>query len=235
MDYSKYPDLRANNNTLVGYGLQRRLRQIEGLLRVILDLGKLKDLRVLDFGCADDITLKYLLSKFGKIFEKGLGIDIFPFGVPNNMDSEGLRFFKLDLFNKFPYPFSDSSCNIVISSAFFKHHPNPKLFLNEIWRILEEEGYLLLLDPCPWVIKVGIWLKYFEKRYCPNIWDKNSIKLNVHEGNLNYRFKEIFYEKYWVAPNKFLFDLGVENLFPNKIINIFGLHQSLVLRKVEST
>jgi len=230
--FSEYTQLREKRRGIYFYGLYRRLEQIKKLIDQLLHQGENEFLNIVDFGCADNLTLDYLLSIFGDKIQNGIGLDIFPNGKPPQTEQEKISFIKIDLFKDFPYPLEDCSFNVAICSAFFKHHPFPERFMSEVWRILQGGGYVIILDPSPWVMAIGMKLKYFEGRYSPNVWNRNLVSLSGSKKGMEYKFEEILYERYWIAPNRFLYNCGMEKLFSRRLVQYFGLHQSLLLKKV---
>jgi len=231
MRYDDYIDKRKSEKGIFSYGLSRRLNAIEKGLKLIIKEENIHNLYVLDFGCADDVTLNFIQNSFYDVYEKGVGLDIFVQGMDFLNNTNKTSFIKINLSKEYPYPFKDQSFNIAICSAFLKHHPDPKKLLSEIWRILKSDGFILLLDPNPWVVKLGMLVNYFDKKYVPSIWSKNNIELECIEDNIKYKYVSYFYDKYWIAPNKFLYALGIEKICPKIIRKLFGLHQILILKK----
>jgi len=197
----------------------------------MINLGEIKKARVVDFGCSDGHMIKQLNASFHERIDTIKGVDIFPHGKPES-DDENVEYITVDLYREFPFPFQDESQDIMIHSAFFKHHPRPLEMLSECHRILNKGGFVVMLDPSMWVVRVGFILKYFDREYTTNPWSYKSVNKMIIALGLQNEMKIILYEKYWIAPNSFLFKLGIEKIIPNWFIQIFGLHQSIIIRKL---
>lgn len=232
MKFDQYTELRSVGEGIIGYGLSRRTSQLLKLVDRFVAEDGVEALKVIDFGCYDGAMMAKLANRYKSIFTKAVGLDIFPHGVPEDELHGAIRFIKLDLWKEIPYPLEDGDYNLLVASAFFKHHRSPEPFLKECFRLLQKHGVLIMLDPCPWVVQVGMKFKYFVKEDNPNPWSKRSVEVMIENTGLKDNFVICDYERYWVAPNKKLFDLGIESWIPNFLIRRFGLHQSIVIKKV---
>ena len=79
-------------------------------------------------------------------------------------------------------------------------------------------------------MKIG----YFDSRYCKNLWTRKNLPIIASNADYNYKFKEIIFEKYWVAPTQYIYKLGVEKIIPQSLIQLIGMHQSILLQKVNN-
>ena len=133
--YQRYNDLRKSKTSMYGYGLGRRTEQ----LVTAIDRLKLPVKRVVDMGCADDTMLRAICDRFD--VHTALGFDRFDNGTVSTINPIILH--RHDLYQKFPYPCVSGSIDLIVVSAFFKHHPNQWAFLKECERILDKNGAII--------------------------------------------------------------------------------------------
>ena len=229
-EFEEYALDRNKKNSIKNYGLLRRTIQLN---KIITEITKERDqrLRIVDFGCADCAMLLSIMNDFQDKIELALGVDVFEFDLSPEVKKKGIKFQIADLFEEYPYPFADESQDIIIASSIFKHHPEPVKFLIECQRILSKNGHLIIIDPCPWVVKLGLFLNYFNPTNNGNIWNKKSVLSMIQNSSEITNLNEYFYERYWLAPNRISYDLKLESICPSSLIRYFGLHQSLVIQK----
>ena len=55
--------------------------------------------------------------------------------------------FKVQYFDSYPLPFNDDEFETILNFETIEHLPNPKIFVQELYRILKPEGYLVLTTP----------------------------------------------------------------------------------------
>ncbi len=186
-------------------------------------------LDVIDFGCAEGAMLAEIAAHLGPRFGSGLGLDVFRGGVPPDDIVRQIRFRATDLFRDYPYPVADASYDIAIASAFLKHHPDPGRFLSEMSRVLRTGGCALLLDPRPFVVRIGSLFGRFNPGYIPSLWSRATVERLLTEREIGLRL--LNYRRYWVAPSYALYRLGLERILPRFIGHAIALHQCLVLAK----
>lgn len=233
MKFNQYNELRSVDEGIIGYGLSRRTSQLLKLVDRFVAEDNVEALKVIDFGCYDGAMMLKLANRHESIFTKAVGLDLFPHGVPEDNLHGAIRFIKRDLWKEIPYPLEAGEYNLLVASAFFKHHRSPEPFLKECYRLLQKNGILIMLDPCPWVVQIGMIFEYFVKEDNPNLWSKHRVAKMIENAGLKDRFVICGYERYWLAPNKKLFDLGLESWTPNFLVQRFGLHQSIVIKKLD--
>lgn len=223
----RYVAERSIPGTSLRYGLERRTRK---LLESIARHGPAGDrpLDVIDFGCADATMLVEVAHQLGDRHGSGLGLDVFASGVPLVEAPRGLRFQQAKLFQH-PYAVPDASCDIAVVSAFIKHHPKPERFLGEVARILRPDGIAVLLDPRPFVVRVGILWGRFSRHSNPSPWSAGSMERLIRRTALPLEL--VTYDRYWLAPTIGIYRLGVERWCPAPLRWHLALHQSLVLRR----
>jgi SAM-dependent methyltransferase len=222
-----YLNARLNKNSPLGYGLTRRITMVCS----VFDRHQLAG-DIVDFGCGDGMMLDALAEHLEGRFKSGLGVDAFPVGVPADQPARRMSFRRIDLAREYPFQIEDQSFDVGIASAFLKHHPEPRRFLAEASRILRAGGHLVLLDPRPLVVKIGIQFGRFGANTNPSVWSKRTIEGVIADRHLDFRIKD--YERYWIAINHRLFEWGLEAVFPAWIKHLAGLHQCLLLQKRQS-
>ena len=227
----RYLSGRRDTTSSFSYGLSRRTSMLLSALAAQQFEPVRDKLDIIDFGCADGAMLEALAENLGDRFASGLGLDVFRGGVPDDLQANRICFRPVDLFKTLPAPVEDASFDVAVVSAFLKHHPEPARFLSDVARILRPGGCALLLDPRPFVVRIGQTFGRFNPAYNPSLWDRTTIErlLRVPANNVGLRISA--YSRYWIAPNYTLYRLGIERLFPHKIRDLIALHQCLVLRK----
>jgi SAM-dependent methyltransferase len=210
-----------------GYGLSRRTNM---LLETIDRHAPLNPhLDVVDFGCADGAMLQAVADHLGNRFRRGVGLDVFRAGKPNNDSGKHLDFRVADLFRQYPFPVEDELYDVAIASAFLKHHPEPARFLAEVARVLRPSGCAILLDPRPFVVQIGCRVGRFNPDYNPSIWSRATVERWLAESRLNLVIRD--FRRYWVAPTYGFYRLGVERVLPGFVEHAVALHQCITLVK----
>ncbi|MGI9328171.1 MAG: methyltransferase domain-containing protein [Pseudomonadales bacterium] len=228
MDYQRYHQLRSNQDTFFGYGLQRRYAKIAETIEELLPKYE-HPIEIADFGCAEGYMLQQLLDTFEGRINFAHGFDLFKQGVPSHSDK--IQLTPVNLFYDYPFPLADESIDICYASAFFKHHPKPAKFLAQINRILKPDGKLLLSDPCSATLRIGLSVGYFDRNWMPNRWSRKSLAQLLESSPQPLDLTLVEYERYWIAPSKRVFDMGIERWLPSALRKTLGLHQLAVLEK----
>lgn len=227
-----YLSARQDVLSSYGYGLQRRTSMLLTALDRFAPSRPNRGLDVVDFGCADGAMLGAVSRHFADRPGSRTGLDVFRSGLPCAAGGgEQIKFAAVDLFKRYPYPLLDESQDVAIVSAFIKHHPEPNRFLGELARILRPNGVAVLLDPRPLVVRVGMVFGRFNPHYNPNIWNRRTLERTLKSPALNCIRLEHF-ERYWLAPTFSAFQIGLERVFPKVAIELCGLHQCAILRKL---
>ena len=219
-------DLRSS----FGYGLGRRTRALLDATAGAL-ASHAGPIDVADFGCAEGAMLQALAQAYGPRFRSGIGLDVFRSGRPPDDPAQRIRYLTADLFRGYPYPLADASVDVVVASAFMKHHPDTGQFLGQVARVLRPGGVAVLLDPRPAVVKAGMRVGRFNPDYNPSLWSGRSIERLLAGGPLAGQLRVETFQRYWLAPNHAIHRTGVETLLPRWLIGLLGLHQCLVLRR----
>jgi SAM-dependent methyltransferase len=225
----KYLAQRRLASNSFGYGLARRIEMASSMVDRYTSRIDAKKIDLIDFGCADGSMLEAVANRIQDRFGTGTGLDVFRAGLPTSADNR-ITFLKVDLFKNFPYPLPDSSQDVAIASSFFKHHPMPLPFLSELARVVRPGGVIVLLDPRPFVVRIGSRFGRFNPNYNPNLWTRDSLaKLLSSDAALS-RLTLESYVRYWSAPSAHLYQIGFERLIPSSLANVISLHQCAILR-----
>jgi len=223
----KYLSARRLDIGVLGYGLSRRTAMLISTIEALLPIMQRPQLDVVDFGCADAAMMKAIAQALGDRHNSSTGLDVFRAGAPE--DGDGMRFLGVDLFKEYPYPIDDAGYDIAVASAFMKHHPDTQRFLSEVERILRPGGYAILLDPRPFVVRLGMIFGKFSRDYNPSLWSEQSVTKLVSESGIGLSPER--YTRYWVAPVRTIYETGIEKLLPGWLINMLALHQCMVLQR----
>ena len=108
---------------------------------------------LLDVGCADGSMLRQLSSHFR------LAIGIEPYAGFHTPDLIIVRALGELL------PFADQSFDSIVCSAARKHMKQPLAVIREMARTLRPNGRLIILDPNPVLVWIGIRIGKFDSRY----------------------------------------------------------------------
>ena len=225
-DAKWYWSKRVDLTNSYGYGLNRRTRMVLETIDRLLP--QKTNLDVVDFGCADGAMLRGIKLHLGHRFRSGLGVDSFADGIPTNDPANAIRYVRHGFDRHEPLPVEHSSADILVASAFLKHIKNPVRCLDEMSTVLRPGGIGVVLDPCSWVVRVGLRVGRFLGGI-HSVWSRSTVESWLREGNINLQVLE--YQKYWVAPNYYVYRTGIERILPRFIEQTIALHQCLVLIK----
>lgn len=232
-DIVNYQAQRKDSSSFFSYGLKRRFNEIESEFLTwqrSVAATQQSEIKVVDFGCGDSSMLDALVESFPNAPISGTGIDSFRGSMPESKYHQQVKMLDCDL-RQTPYAIQEQSIGFAIASAVLKHIPKYRPFLREVSRILMPGGRVVLLDPTPTVVRVGMLMQYFDRRYAPFIWSARRISSIVRQENLD--LKIVKAKKYWLAPNQKMYDLGLENVVPSFLRNRIGLHQCVVLESTK--
>jgi ubiquinone/menaquinone biosynthesis C-methylase UbiE len=140
---------------ILKYGL---LRRTEALIQQFQQFRCPKSSLVLDIGTADGLILCGLAGRCG--LGRCIGLDVcFNYlkaakeNVPHVVQADG-RYL----------PFCQKSIDVVVSTATFKHVRGLDRLLEECHRVLKSGGKLVVTDPTPLGIRLGVLLRYFPRK-----------------------------------------------------------------------
>lgn len=150
---------------------------------------ELKNLKVLEIGCGNGSMVGYL---------KSLGIDIL--GIDMNekyLKNAGSRFGKesFKLMRGEDLLFEDNSFDIVLSFDLLEHIPDTKKHLEEVKRVLKNNGKYLLQTPNRYtsltfsILRDRSLTKW--KEYHPSLQTRKSLKRNFDNAGFNIEFVDV--------------------------------------------
>jgi len=152
------------------YEKKSRLRKTKKIIRILKDAfgPQIKKAKLLDVGCAEGIISSYLSPYFRYVV--GVDVDRVAIRRASNLS------FKL-LKPDGSFPFGDNSFDIIVANQIYEHAENPKLLMDEIYRVLKQDGIcflgagnrLVIRDAhypnLPFVSWLPIWLADFYVRW----------------------------------------------------------------------
>lgn len=124
-------------------------------------------------------------------------------------------------------PFFSGSSDVVLLSATLKHIRQPKVVLAECRRVLAQNGHLMVLDPTPYGIRLGLRLGHFDRRYLANIWSLRETATTVTAAG----FEVVESFAYMLAPRPSAVAEFAERLLVRLGTTQPFLQQALIARK----
>ncbi len=149
---------------------------------------------VLDIGCSSG----YYLDVIGGRNSLTIGIDISPWVLRKAKDLRSHCDFILSDIDSCSLPFKDGSFDIVFASEIIEHLQYPSKFMQEIFRVVKQDGILLLTTPNRYDL-LSLPQQTIEFIFHPNPDPK--------EAELSTRVREVFkeYEQYGIVAHTQLF------------------------------
>jgi ubiquinone/menaquinone biosynthesis C-methylase UbiE len=159
-DFARYADARETRAVL-RHGHRRRTAEVVGALREAFPDGAF---RLLDVGTADGRMLATLAREFPRARLAGIEArdDLARVARDAGLDVEVGRAEDL--------PRADGSQDVVLLVSTLKHVPDHQRALSECRRVLAPGGRLLVSEPTPWGIRLGLWRGHFERRWLAHVW-----------------------------------------------------------------
>ena len=208
----RYHSLR-NTSRVFRDGYRRRSRAVESLIR---EVGRLR-FRLLDIGSADGLMLKQLcarcpeadttvLESRSKMVQIAGGLDVRVIGGR----AEAM-------------PFNRDSFDFVTIISTLKHISDYVGVLTECRRVLVSGGHLIVSDPTPFGLRLGLLFGHFDRKTLPNRW---SLRTTQHIIEAN-GFRCIRGFRYMPAPVTFPCNGIVENGM--RIAGLSGLFMQQIM------
>jgi ubiquinone/menaquinone biosynthesis C-methylase UbiE len=130
--------LHLSRGDLVLRDTQGRTQKFKKLLSVLQDFHpETRSLNCLDIGCSSGI----ITSLLGDHFRMAIGIEIDQEAIQyarNNSSSTRVQFLTAD---SMALPFHDNSMDVVVCNHIYEHVPDADQMMDEIYRVLKEEGF----------------------------------------------------------------------------------------------
>jgi SAM-dependent methyltransferase len=159
--FDQYARLRSASRVCRS-GLARRSERVVSLLAHAFPPGR--PFRLLDVGAADGHLLSVLRERFPGSSLHGVDADE---ALVAEARARGLDVVHGDAR---ALPFAPASFDAVVLAATLKHVADPDRALAECRRVLAPGGWILVLDPTPWGIRLGLWRGHFDRSWLPNVW-----------------------------------------------------------------
>jgi ubiquinone/menaquinone biosynthesis C-methylase UbiE len=118
--------------------IKGRTQKFEKMLSVLQDFYPwTQSLNCLDIGCSSGI----ITSLLGNHFQMSIGVDIDQEAIQyaqNHSSSNRVQFLIAD---SMALPFHDNSMDVIICNHIYEHVPQAKQMIDEVYRVLKEDGY----------------------------------------------------------------------------------------------
>ena len=124
-----YKDYYRDNRTYITQGNTR----IESIITITKEL---EPQNLLDVGCGNGYLLSQLSSCTTSVLQ---GVDVY------DLMPEGWSYTSADI--TAGLPFGNSGFDMVILGEVIEHVPNPDFLLEEIWRVLQPCGWVIITTP----------------------------------------------------------------------------------------
>lgn len=143
---------KRQTSTIHKFGLYRRS---EMMVQQIKSLDVAKQAIIVDVGTADGQVLRTILDH--SVIQMGIGIDT---------RYDRLKIAKERILNLIQatgeiLPLLSNSVDIIFSTAVIKHLSNLQCHIDECRRVLKPHGKLIIIDPTPLGIKLGLLFGHF--------------------------------------------------------------------------
>ena len=177
-NFEEYHALRGRSAVHAG-GYARRAREVRRVLEGVFGgtaAASSSASKILDIGTADGIMLEYLQAVF-----PGVGF----LGVEKNRDllaaarPAGLAVVRTDART---LPFADGAFSAVLMISTLKHIPQHEQALAEARRVLRPGGALVVSDPTPLGLRLGLWRGHFDPRYLAHRWSLGALRRELERA-----------------------------------------------------
>ncbi|MEW6558361.1 MAG: class I SAM-dependent methyltransferase [Elusimicrobiota bacterium] len=138
---------RRKENPLTRYRLKRRIEKTIEMIKKYNS--KNSNRSILDIGAADGAMLSILKQQFE--LKSAIGVE------PNENLIRAKKDIQVELITASGenLPFNKSQFGIVIISAVIEHVFNPEKVIEETYRVLSDDGILILITVVPWMDKLA--------------------------------------------------------------------------------
>ena len=154
----------------------------------------LAPITLLDLGCGD----KTYVNEFNKLGFKTVGIDSSTATVSGrHMVDDVMDYYKRPFdFNKDKLPYKNNSFDIVFTKSVIEHIGNTEYFLKEAYRVLKEDGILVVLTPAwefnyRWFYDDPTHVKPFHRKGL-----QDALKMSGFDVDVEYLYHLPFFWKY---------------------------------------
>jgi SAM-dependent methyltransferase len=139
-------------------------------------LKKQRKLRVLDLGCRDGNMLAYCRKNNSDV--EFFGMDIVAKGLETALERGFKSVSEFDIRNR-PYPYADDYFDVVICSHILEHLEEPGSVLDEVRRVLKDDGMLIVGVPIGLLPGI-LWRRHITPLLNPRKTVKETLKRYGH-------------------------------------------------------
>lgn len=119
------------------FNLESRMAKAKKIVAVISSYrNNLRELACLDYGCSMGLMTNYFASKFKDV----VGIDVDGKAIARAKAKYNKRNLDFKLQTNAGVPYPDNSFEVVVFNQVYEHMDNPKLAMEEIFRVLKTGG-----------------------------------------------------------------------------------------------
>lgn len=173
------------------YDTDKNGKHARNLYQHIIDeLSTVRFSSVLDVGCGTGEVLYIIKNLYPTISLYGIDISQ---EMLKQAEEKGLYKVNLLLGDAENLPFENEKFDLLVCTDSFHHYPNPQKAINEFYRVLENDGYLLLADfwkPFPIRQVMNLFLP-FSNEGDVKIYSKKEILTFLK----NARFQDVQYKR----------------------------------------
>lgn len=148
---------------LKDFGFHRRLRIVRN------HLGEAR--RILDIGANDGQMLSELCRQTGK--------DYFPVALEAGFGALKSFAGAAICASADAIPIRDGFFDYVVCSASRKHIRNSLALAKEAYRVLRPGGKFLVIDPCAVIVRIGLRIGKFDRRYLHHVPNRSEIRAEL--------------------------------------------------------
>jgi len=217
-NFDRYTSLRQSSRVFQD-GFKRRLEEVHACLFAGFPSGVF---RLLDVGTADGL----MLGRLQQLFPRSVFVGVESHsGLAKEAHRRGhtvVRAFAQNL------PFEPESFDVITLVSTLKHVPDYEEALSECQRVLVQRGQLILSDPTPWGLRLGLCRGHFDRRYLPNIWSLNVAKERLRNAG----FEIITGYRYMPLPFEHLGSRMLESLGATLGVSGFFMQQLVHVRRM---
>lgn len=178
--FEDYPQLRQRSRVYRD-GFRRRSATVIRLVREGRGPEAPEAFGLLDVGTADGIMLRAFADAFPGSRRVGLEASADLVEVARADGHEVLEARAEAL------PFEDASFDVATVVATLKHVPEADRALAELHRVLVPGGVLVVADPTPWGLRLGLWRGHFDPRWLAHRWSLAETRRHMERAGFTVR------------------------------------------------
>jgi SAM-dependent methyltransferase len=178
--FDDYPQLRQRSRVYRD-GFKRRSATVIRLVREGRGPAAPAAFRLLDVGTADGIMLRAFADAFPGSQRVGIEASAELVAVARADGHEVVEARAEAL------PFPDACFEVATVVATLKHVPEADRALAELHRVLVPGGVLVVADPTPWGLRLGLWRGHFDPRWLAHRWSLAATRHHAQEAGFTVR------------------------------------------------